>query len=291
MTNNELKKYGYNFFVNLEDVSEIIHNATLMNDGETLRNYLKSIFNELEWRNKLIFAQQVANAIEHFHSRYHSWRYEGKFSRTKASDVYSVGILLENPIKGTPRNYFKIYQDCWNQDPDLRPNIKKVIQDLEHVAKIIVESIEKSSLIGQFTSLKELYIKDCYGFNRSDCLSLAPSFTQLSSFHCVHSSDGHLQEFIRKILETVNTNLRNIRLNLHPHPKITFDTFSSILNYCTKIEKLTLHFLSPKQSDFVKEGEIKKIIVKRARLFTLSDEHLKVMEEYGVQFDMEQYFK
>ncbi|RHZ86500.1 hypothetical protein Glove_50g101 [Diversispora epigaea] len=102
---------------------------------------------------------------------------EGKSSRTKASDIYSVGILLweissgkipyysyesrlqdksekldlisfiikgnrENPIKGTPQNYVKIYQDCWNQKPDQRPNIEIVIQDLEHVAKMIVESIE-----------------------------------------------------------------------------------------------------------------------------------------------------
>ncbi|RHZ84564.1 hypothetical protein Glove_79g25 [Diversispora epigaea] len=120
---------------------------------------------------------------------------EGKFSRTKASDIYSVGILLweissgkfpyysyesrlqaretmeandesrlkdkfsskdgcrsksilekivsyiikgnrEIPVQGTPKNYVDIYQDCWNQDPEQRPNIEKVIQELEHVASI-----------------------------------------------------------------------------------------------------------------------------------------------------------
>ncbi|RHZ84531.1 hypothetical protein Glove_79g14 [Diversispora epigaea] len=214
-------------------------------DGETLRNYLKSNFKKLEWLNKLKLAQQIAKAIEYFHSfdiihgdmnsenifihndiikisnfgisklviepsidllnslgliEYSDpilLKAEGKFSRTKASDIYGVGILLweissgkfpyysyesklqaretmeakdesrlkdkfssrsksilekivsyiikgnrEIPIRGTLKNYVDIYQDCWNQDPEQRPNIEKVIQELENVAKKIVESIE-----------------------------------------------------------------------------------------------------------------------------------------------------
>ncbi|RHZ80739.1 hypothetical protein Glove_132g136 [Diversispora epigaea] len=85
-----------------------------------------------------------------------------KLCRTKTSDIYSIGILLweisskkmpykskfrdeldliiyvlwenrEDPIIGTPQNYINIYQDCWNQNPDQRPNIRKVIQDLNHI--------------------------------------------------------------------------------------------------------------------------------------------------------------
>ncbi|RHZ46773.1 hypothetical protein Glove_606g82 [Diversispora epigaea] len=284
--NNELKKYGYNVFENLEEVGESIHNATLMNgekkvtlksvvvdsielfvnelkkhlninpheniikfygisrkdwnssnyilvleylNGETLRNYLKSNFQKLEWHNKLKLAQQIAKAIEHFHSsniihgdmnsenilihnntikisnfgisklviepsidllnslgliKYSDpmlLKADGKFSRTKASDIYSVGILLweissgkipyesyesrlqdglekldlisyiiqgnrEIPIQGTSQNYVKIYKDCWNQDPDQRPNIEKVIQDLEHVA---IESNTNSGAVDE----------------------------------------------------------------------------------------------------------------------------------------------
>ncbi|RHZ46442.1 hypothetical protein Glove_621g48 [Diversispora epigaea] len=99
----------------------------------------------------------------------------GKYSKTKASDIYSIGILLweissgkipyeskfqdeldlifyvsrgnrEDPIVGTPQDYINIYQDCWNQDPDQRPNIEKVIQDFEYVdlSNIFVELIDWS---------------------------------------------------------------------------------------------------------------------------------------------------
>ncbi|CAG8459899.1 11414_t:CDS:2 [Diversispora eburnea] len=216
---------------------------------------------------------------------------------------------------------------------------------------------EKSSPIGQFTSLQKLYIENCDGLDNSDCLFLASSFTQLNSFHYFHTRNqfnGYAQEFIIKILETASTNLRNICLVLHR--KITFGKFSTIMNYCTKIVELALYNLNPEQVIAIfnnnfnelrkfsfgcggdgfdanellckmaenipksletikiimfyenqwifsadslrkffegwhhKGGRNKRIIVKRpkkARLFTLSDENIKVIEEYGVQFDIE----
>ncbi|CAG8495947.1 5255_t:CDS:2 [Diversispora eburnea] len=113
--NNELKKYGYNFFENFEEISESIHNATLMNGKMEVT--LKSI---------------AVNSMELFVNEYSDpmiLEVEGKFSRTKESGIYSVGILLWEISSG------KIPYDsyCWNQDPNQRPNIEKVIQDLEHV--------------------------------------------------------------------------------------------------------------------------------------------------------------
>ncbi|CAG8568816.1 6498_t:CDS:2 [Diversispora eburnea] len=98
----------------------------------------------------------------------------------------------------------------------------------------------KASPFGQFISLQELYIKGWYG---SNCLLLASSFTQLSTFHYFQSSHRYPHEFIIKILETANMNLKDICLNLYS--TITFDIFSAILNYCTNITELTLHSLSP----------------------------------------------
>ncbi|CAG8502528.1 8226_t:CDS:2 [Diversispora eburnea] len=53
------------------------------------------------------------------------------------------------------------------------------------------------------------------------------------------------QEFIKKILETASTNLRNIRLELNN--TTTFDIFSPISSYCTKITELALLNLSSEQ--------------------------------------------
>ncbi|CAG8498141.1 10674_t:CDS:2 [Diversispora eburnea] len=103
----------------------------------------------------------------------------------------------------------------------------------------------KSSPIGRFTSLQELYIEDCHGLHKWNCLSLAAAFTQLSSFHFIYTYKGYPQKFIVKILETANENLRNIRLSLYD--TIPFDIFSAILNYCTNITELTLLNLSSEQ--------------------------------------------
>ncbi|CAG8655079.1 8992_t:CDS:1, partial [Diversispora eburnea] len=106
---------------------------------------------------------------------------------------------------------------------------------------------EKSSPIGQFTSLKKLYIEYCLLY-KSDSLFFASLFTQLSSFHYIYSIfslNVYSQEFIIKILETANTNLKNICLDLFL--TIPSDTFSTILNYCTKITELNLLNLSLEQ--------------------------------------------
>ncbi|CAH1769863.1 1292_t:CDS:2, partial [Entrophospora sp. SA101] len=43
-------------------------------------------------------------------------------------------------IKGTPRKYAEIYTACWQGNPDLRPYIHQVMQDLDKVD--ITDTIE-----------------------------------------------------------------------------------------------------------------------------------------------------
>ncbi|RHZ86853.1 hypothetical protein Glove_43g40 [Diversispora epigaea] len=89
-------------------------------NGEKLRNYLKTNFKKLDW------VQQIANnfgisklVIEPSINLLNSLglieysdpmllKGEGKFSRTKESDIYSG--KREILIQETPRNYVKIYQ-------------------------------------------------------------------------------------------------------------------------------------------------------------------------------------
>ncbi|GES74403.1 kinase-like domain-containing protein [Rhizophagus clarus] len=91
-----------------------------------------------------------------------------KYLLNKKSDVYSIGVLLweissghppfhdcmphgvglaisilqgrrETPISETSEDYIKIYTDCWNIEPDNRPTIYQVIDELKAV--IIKENI------------------------------------------------------------------------------------------------------------------------------------------------------
>ncbi|RGB29785.1 kinase-like domain-containing protein [Rhizophagus diaphanus] len=84
-----------------------------------------------------------------------------KYKKNKKSDIYSLGVLLweissgkrpfsdrsrnilahnisfnnlrENPIDGTPQKYQQLYQKCWNDDPDLRPDIVEVYETLSQL--------------------------------------------------------------------------------------------------------------------------------------------------------------
>jgi serine/threonine protein kinase len=79
------------------------------------------------------------------------------YKKDKKSDIYSLGVLLweitsgrppfsestefmvssyiinnvrEEPIEGTPSEYQELYQECWKEDPNLRPNINQVYEIL-----------------------------------------------------------------------------------------------------------------------------------------------------------------
>ncbi|CAG8506583.1 3287_t:CDS:2 [Cetraspora pellucida] len=82
------------------------------------------------------------------------------YKLNKKSDVYSVGMLMwelssgqipfrsyddknipgiclsgirEKVVEGTPIGYFEIYQQCWQNDPDLRPMMSQVFDKLKKI--------------------------------------------------------------------------------------------------------------------------------------------------------------
>ncbi|GBC05826.1 hypothetical protein RclHR1_06450004 [Rhizophagus clarus] len=81
------------------------------------------------------------------------------YRKDKKSDIYSLGVLLweissgrppfsnypqlillagyymrrEKPIDGTPLKYQKLYQKCWKDEPELRPNIEEVNENLNEI--------------------------------------------------------------------------------------------------------------------------------------------------------------
>ncbi|RHZ82323.1 hypothetical protein Glove_109g428 [Diversispora epigaea] len=77
------------------------------------------------------------------------------YKRSKASDIYSLGVLFweissgrppsleiakivikgerEVPINGTPEDYIMIYSNAWKDDPNQRPTIKNIFDSLENI--------------------------------------------------------------------------------------------------------------------------------------------------------------
>ncbi|CAG8524873.1 10588_t:CDS:2 [Diversispora eburnea] len=90
-------------------------------------------------------------------------------------------------------------------DLDCNSLFRAIISQKETLNSLRLKSVnlnrveENSSSIGKFFSLQELSIVGCSGFHKSVCLSLASSFTQLSSFHYSYSrhvTQKYSQEFI-----------------------------------------------------------------------------------------------
>ncbi|CAB5343770.1 unnamed protein product [Rhizophagus irregularis] len=49
---------------------------------------------------------------------------------------YADEGIREDPISNTPCEYLKLYQSCWNSEPDARPSIEQVFNKLEEILNL-----------------------------------------------------------------------------------------------------------------------------------------------------------
>ncbi|CAG8586899.1 21914_t:CDS:2, partial [Cetraspora pellucida] len=104
-------------------------------DGGTLRSYFQNHFKRLNWNDKLDFALQISKAVKFLHAE--------NIVHRDLDDVEQHQLVLlisdikngvrEKDIQGTSPAYIKIYKDCWQYDPDLRPDIQQVVSSLENI--------------------------------------------------------------------------------------------------------------------------------------------------------------
>ena len=101
------------------------------------------------------------------------------YKRNEKSDIYSLGVLFweissgkppfseipqfninlkivnrirETPIKNTPFEYQQLYENCWKEEPNQRPNIDKVYKEIIQL-KLQFDNENKVCIIQDFNDL------------------------------------------------------------------------------------------------------------------------------------------
>ncbi|CAB5366714.1 unnamed protein product [Rhizophagus irregularis] len=118
-------------------VLEYINGGTL---GSYLNRYINEL-NELNWNDKYRLALQLASAVSYLHDKgiSHNNMHENNIyvhqKNIKLADFASTIIRgrREDATFGTPFGYSKLYEECWNSEPDERPDMQKVVSTLNEL--------------------------------------------------------------------------------------------------------------------------------------------------------------
>ncbi|PKY30028.1 hypothetical protein RhiirB3_485300 [Rhizophagus irregularis] len=81
-------------------------------NGGDLQDYLKNNFKNFTWNDKKKLAFQIADGLNYLHNE----------------NVLHRDLVV---IPDTPKEYEKLYKNCWNQEPEQRPTIKEVLDEFE----------------------------------------------------------------------------------------------------------------------------------------------------------------
>ncbi|PKK74451.1 kinase-like protein [Rhizophagus irregularis] len=127
-----------------------------------------------------------------------------KYKKNKKSDIYSLGVLLweissgkcpfsdrsrdvlayhisynnlrEKPIGGTPQKYQQLYQECWDSEPELRPDIEKVYETLSQLKTENFPSLSSQFHINEIKNSNIDYNDDLNDLNISDIVNSRSKF-------------------------------------------------------------------------------------------------------------------
>ncbi|CAJ0871870.1 10643_t:CDS:2, partial [Entrophospora sp. SA101] len=219
---NILKFYGITKESNTNKYLLVIEYA----DGGTLRNYLNKNFSSLSWNDKLDLAKQVTSVMAYIKGDTTYIDPQGYENNNKKLDIYSLGFLLweiscgkipsrtlylpsnnnsssspslsssitqESSAKGTPQSYIDLYKNCWNDDPDKRPDInevKKILADTDstffgNLLKFFIELLELSGDNDYIITSLKGFLHNHMREHKSTFKSLLKNYSDDSNFNFI----------------------------------------------------------------------------------------------------------
>ncbi|CAB4418719.1 unnamed protein product [Rhizophagus irregularis] len=108
-------------------------------DGGNLRNYFNNHFSDLNWKDhKIKLAYQITEGIKYLHGEniHHQDLHSKNIFRSSCGNYLAVHpqmltySLIKVSVPNTPYEYMKLYQSCWNCEPDERPSIEQVFSTI-----------------------------------------------------------------------------------------------------------------------------------------------------------------
>ncbi|PKC02218.1 kinase-like protein [Rhizophagus irregularis] len=163
-----------------------------------------------------------------------------EYKKTKKSDIYSLGVLLweissgrppflgyhrnilafhigfnnlrENPIDGTPQDYQKLYQKCWDDEPNSRPDVERVYEILSQLKTEYSSCLQSSQ--PSIIEIKNSNIDSNGDLSISGCLNSGESSPR-------HKPNGFAEEALKNVDVDVltlkdcveNATFDNLRIN------------------------------------------------------------------------------
>ncbi|CAG8739295.1 12031_t:CDS:2, partial [Gigaspora margarita] len=145
------QKYTSSDFTNDQNVNEVIFIHEYAYDG-TLRQYLKQTFSKINWNDKLRLAKQLISAVKCLHDidlihlnlnseKVFVHKGDIKIYVLQHQNIFNNFNLLnaiihgkrEDTFVGTPKEYIKIYTECWQHDSNQRPTIQQVLNAINNI--------------------------------------------------------------------------------------------------------------------------------------------------------------
>ncbi|CAB4495541.1 unnamed protein product [Rhizophagus irregularis] len=239
-------------------------------ENGTLRKYLKENFDNLTWDDKFNLAFQLVHAVSCLHDDgivhrdLHSNNVIGVLLWEISSGrppfhgiPYDVGLaqsilqgLREIPIPNTSIDYIKIYTDCWNIEPDNRPTINQVVDELKVL--IIKENIN---------------IKDFHLYDDHNTVQSSNNYQLLDLDVKISESTNSLHGELSQVIQNFNMiNTKEIEPSISSSNQFgdnvniivnnMFNLFDNYDDNVAKQKELGLVLMSKKHLSYIKKQQI-----------------------------------